>query len=150
METIFLNAEDHKLEYFNTIGLLFQNHVYLNKNDELLEFDIKEIKRIYFRKQRDLKDNYCLFILSAVLAGATLYLGSYLSQNYKLPILIISGLLLLFSFLKKSYHYEIFLMTANHNFTAIEVNEANKDQACELISHTKRKMKKMKLYQQAG
>jgi len=77
-------------------------------------------------------------------------MGNYLVLNYKAAIFSLSGILLVYSFFKKNYRYEIFLITANHNFTSIEVNATCKDQACELISLTKRKIKKNKQYQQAS
>ncbi|WP_162127903.1 hypothetical protein [Flavobacterium phycosphaerae] len=150
MNTIFHSPQDNHLEHFNTIGLLFQNRIYLNKNDELVQFDISEIRRIYFKKQRNIKNNSFLFMLSCIFATATVFLEKYLEQNYKLPLFLFSGMLLVYSLVKKSYRYEIFLITSNHNFTSIHVNAACKDQACELISLIKRKIKKNKQYQQAS
>jgi hypothetical protein len=37
---------DYQLEYYNAIGLLFSDHLILNKDNKLIEFNIDEIINI--------------------------------------------------------------------------------------------------------
>lgn len=144
------NSQQNKLECFNTVGLILQDQIYLNKNDQFLQFDINDIKQINLKKERDLKNNYSLFVMSCALVYSTSLLENSIGQNYKLVFFLLSSVLLLFSFFKKNYHYTILLITAHYHLTSIIIKDNSKDQACEFISLTKRKIKENNIYQKAS
>lgn len=134
------NSELNKLEYFNTIGLIFQNEIYLNRNDVLLKYDVDEIKRVAFKKQRSLNRNYFTLFLSLLIVFFTCALGNILG-NFKLFGFLISGSLLLYSFLNKSYSYQIFLITVNQNIVSLAINPDIKMEAFKLVALINKKIK---------
>ncbi|MGL2965811.1 hypothetical protein [Flavobacterium sp. XGLA_31] len=141
--------KEYQLEYYNPIGLLFKEHIFLHENNKLLEFDIQEIKRIFFKKERNLKQNYLLLTLAFPLLMGSFFLNS----NFELLRYSGYGLsvaLLIFAVIKKTYQYKIALFTKHSHYFSIPVNEEYKDDACELISLTKAKIKKNKLYLKAS
>lgn len=68
IKPILANSKQNKLEYFNAIGLIFQNHIYLNRNNALIQYEIDDIKRVYFKKERNLNQNFFSFITSLIIA----------------------------------------------------------------------------------
>ncbi len=108
--TSILNKSHHdKFECFNTVGLILQDQIYLNRNDELLQFDINDIKQINIKKERNLKNNHSLFVTSCALVFSTFLLGNSIGQNYKLAFIFVSSVLLLISFFLKTITIKFYL-----------------------------------------
>lgn len=136
----FTNSQHHKLEYFNTIGLIFQNHIYLNRNNVSVQYDIADIKRVIFKKQRNLNQNCLLFVISLFIAFYSHTLGIILG-NFKLFGFLVSGSFLVYSFLRKSYNYHILLLTVNQNTVSLSIKPECKKQATKLVTLINNKIK---------
>ncbi len=138
-------TQKYQLEYYNSIGLLFPNHLFLHQDDRFLEFDIAEIKSIFFKRELDLRINYRFFVISVFL----LALGYLLPDNLlsiRLLNFVPAILFLLLAVFRKNYSYKIMLYTHHSHYFTIPVNETYKEEACELLSLTKTKIKKNKSY----
>lgn len=140
IKPILKNSNHNELEYFNTIGLIFQNDIYLNRNNVLLKYEIEDIKRIAFKKQRNLNRNYFTFFI-AVLIAFFLYTSGSIIGNFKLFGFLFSGILLVYSFLNKSYNYNIFLITINQNIVSLVINPDSVKQAYKLVALINKKIK---------
>lgn len=147
--TLSKEETDFQLEYYNSIGLLFRNQLFLNKNNKVVEFTIPEIKSIYFKKERDLNQNYIIFIIACALFTFSLYFITQDVMQQKIGILL-SAAIVLYALLKKTYSYSIVLFTNYSHIFSIPVNPQDKEDACELIARTKRKVRTNKKYMQAS
>ncbi len=141
-------AEYH-LEYYNTIGLLFNDQLILNKNNKLLEFNIQDIKSIYFKKERELTQNYLIFIIACSLFAFSIYFNNKEILVQKIGIIIAFGILL-YAFVKRTYTYNIVLFTQYSHLFSIPINDQDKDDACELIAKIKNKVRTNKNFMQAS
>lgn len=130
--------EEYQLEYYNPVGLLFKKHIFLNDDNKILEFDLQEIKRLMFKKERDLKANYLLHTLACFL----LVTSTFFPDNswYRLFGYGFATIILLFAIAKKTYKYKIILLTKHSNYFTVQVNEAYEDDARELLSLTSEKI----------
>jgi hypothetical protein len=140
---------EYQLEYFNAIGLLFRNQLFLNKNNNLVEFEIKEIKSVYFKKERDLSHNYILFVIACSLFALSLSFSPKIALYPQIGIGIALALLV-YAILKRTYAYSIVLFTNYSHIFSIPVNPQDKEDACELLARTKRKLKTQKKFMQAS
>lgn len=140
---------EYQLEYYNAIGLLFRNQLFLNKNNKLIEFDIKEIKSVYFKKERDLTNNYIIFVFACCLLALSL---SFSSKIALYPQIGIGSALaiLIYAILKRTYAYSIVLFTNYSHIFSIPVNHQDKEDAAELLARTKRKLKTQNKFMQAS
>ena len=149
IKPIPINSQPNKLEYFNTIGLIFQNDIYLNRKNTLVQYEIDDIKRIVFKKQRNLNHNYFTFLISLSIAFSSYALG-IVTGNFKLFGFVVSGILLLYSFLNKSYSYHILLITMNQNIVSLLINPDCKKQASKLVTLINKKIKNDTQYLKAS
>jgi hypothetical protein len=131
---------EYQLEYYNTIGLLFRNQLILNKNNNLVEFDIDEIKSVYFKKERDLTNNYLIFIVACSLFALSLSFSPKMALYPQIGIGTALAILI-YAILKRTYSYSIVLFTNYSHIFSIPVNHQDKEDACELLVRTKRKLK---------
>ena len=136
---------DYELEYHNPVGLLFKNHVFLHDSNKILEFDIHEIKRLFLKKERDLKLNFLLLSIAAFLLVLAIILRDILVL-YRLSSFGFAGLLLLAAMAKKTYQYKIILFTDHSHYFTVPISEEYKEDASELLSMTKNKMSKKSTY----
>ncbi|WP_333600849.1 hypothetical protein [Flavobacterium sp.] len=149
IKPIHVNSPNNKLEYYNALGLIFQNHVCLNRDNDLLQYEINDIKRIYFKKNRCLKNNYSLFMISLVMVVSTYLLRTYFI-NYIFFSFIIATCIMLFSLFKNYYSYSIMLITIDHNIISVPINETSKEKASKLVALIKRKIKNNNQYLKAS
>lgn len=134
------NLQQNKLEYFNALGLIFQNHIYLNRNDALVPYEIADIKRVHLKKERNLNYNCFLFVFSLLTAFSSYAFASVLG-NFKLIGFAVSGSFLLYSLFKKSYNYRILLVTVHQNIVSVLISPDAKEQASKLVALIKLKIK---------
>lgn len=140
IKPVFDNSKQDKLEYFNAIGLIFNSHIFLNRNNTLVKYEVADIKQVYFKKERNLNHNSVSFIISLFIAFSSYALGTFLG-NFKLFGFMVSGCFLLHTFLKKSYNYNILLITVNQNIVSLLINPDSKKQATKLVALIKIKIK---------
>jgi len=140
---------DYQLEYYNAIGLLFSDHLILNKDNKLIEFNIDEIKSISFQKERELNQNYLILLLGGALLTFSYYFTVKEILFQKIGILLAVSILL-YALLKRSYAYKIVLFTQYSHLFSIPVNDQDKEDACELITKTTLKVRTHKKYMQAS
>lgn len=140
---------EYQLEYFNAIGLLFKNQLILNKNNKLVEFNIEEIKSIYFKKDRELHQNYLIFLIACSLFAFSIFFNNKEVLFQRIGIVMAIGILL-YALLKRTYKYKIVLFTHYSHIFSIPVNVQDKEDASELIARTKRKVRTNKNYMQAS
>lgn len=140
---------DYQLEYYNTIGLLFNKHLILNKNNKLVEFSIDEIKSISIKKERELNLNYIIFIIACSLFTIALYFTNNELLFQKIGILTSVGVLV-YAVLKRNYAYKIVLFTQYSHLFTIPITAEIKDDAHELVTKTKLKVRTKKNYMQAS
>lgn len=135
-------------DYYNAVGLLHDECLYLHNEHKLMQFDISTIKRLYLKKERDLSGNYKLLLSSLLLLlpllSATLY------DRVHLWGFLPAVLLLCYGLSKKKFTYIIVLFTSNSQLLNIAVSEDHKDEACELLSVAKSKIKTNKHYLKVG
>jgi hypothetical protein len=141
----FEKSQQNELEYFNAIGLIFQNYIYLNRNDKLVEYEISDIKRVEFKMERNFNRNLISIMCFLLVASSTYALASILG-NFKLVGFLVSAIFLLYSFLNKSYSYKIILITVNQNIVNLSINPNSKEQASKLVALIKLKIKKEAQY----
>jgi len=131
---------EYQLEYYNAIGLLFKNQLFLNKNNNLLEFNIQEIKSVSLKKERDLTNNYLLFAVACLLFVLSLSLSAKIAWANNIGFGLAAGLLL-YAILKRTFSYSIVLFTNYSHIFSIPVNPQDQEEACKLLDRTKRKLK---------
>jgi hypothetical protein len=140
---------EYQLEYYNSIGMLFKNQLFLNKNNKLVEFEIKEIKSVYLKKERDLTNNYLIFIIAASVFALSFSFSTKMALYPKIGI-VTAIALLLYALLKRTYTYSIVLFTTYSHIFSIPVNHQDKEDVRELLARTKRKLKTQKKFMLAS
>jgi len=140
--------KEYELEYYNPVGLLFKNQIFIHDYQKILEFDIQEIKHLTLKKERDLKVNFVLFCISSFLLIVTLFLKDIVVL-YRFSSFGFAALFLLAAMAKKTYQYKIILLTDHSHYFTVPIDEAYKDDAFELLAKAKIKMETNKFYLKA-
>lgn len=130
-------------DQINSIEIINEELVYVRHNDHPIELNINEIKRIHLNKRRNLNINYLLFILGCSIAILS-YIIKYNFSNVYMLGYQLSALLIIYSILKKSYYYKLFIITKPHHLISFSISETLKDETIELVKFIKENTKSKK------
>ncbi|MBC7522920.1 MAG: hypothetical protein H7239_00545 [Flavobacterium sp.] len=97
-------SKDYELEFYNPMGLLFKNHIFLKDDNRILEFDTQEIKRLFLKKERNLKLNYLSLTVSCFLVVFTFFQNDLATNKY--ISFGLASLFLIFALVKKMYDFK--------------------------------------------
>jgi hypothetical protein len=137
-------AQQVSLEFFNAIGLIFKDYIFLTANNKLIWFEVEEIRQMSFKKNRVLTYNYVIFFLSFMIVIIS-FTDSRLS-DYRNTGFALGGILLIYALIKKTYQYTIQIITTEHNVISIIINKENKKQATQFIQIVKGKINQSKQF----
>jgi hypothetical protein len=130
--------------YYNPLGLISDGYLYLNNNNAITRLECKQVRNIYFKKEKVLSNNIRLLILSLLLFTALLLLGKSISYEYKIGGYFIASVIATSALLIRYYNYKIIITTKNQNIIRTNIDLEYKNEARELISHIKQNIKSNK------
>jgi len=128
-----------KLEFFNSYGLVFEDHFYLLRHNSSSYTSIENVKKMRLIKGREFQFNILILSLSFIM----IYLSFLMSSNLLIVILLLRfvGAVFLFSsFLFKKYTYRILLMTIDYQSVSIKVDADFSKEAKEIVSKINKKI----------
>jgi hypothetical protein len=140
LESIQEIKKNFKENKENSIEIINEELVCVRQNENPIELNINEIKRIHLNKRRNLNINYLLFIIGSLLAIAS-HIIKYNYTHLNLIGYQISALLIVYALIKKSYYYKLFIITRPHHLISVSINETLKDETMEMVKFIKEKTK---------
>lgn len=128
-------------DYYNPIGLIFDGHIYINKKDTLIRLECKQVRNVYFKREKVLSNNIRLLTLSLVFFVALFHFGNKISSTYEIAGYLVASVMTLSALLIRYYNYKIIITTKNQDIIKTNIEPEYKDEARELISHIKQNIK---------
>jgi len=128
-------------KYYNPLGLVFDGYIYIHKKETLIRLECKQVRNVYFKKEKVLSKNICLLILSSALLCALLVFDKRISSEYEIAGYLGATVMTLSALLMRYYNYKIIITTKNQDIIKTAIEPEYKDEARELISHIRRNIK---------
>lgn len=142
-------AQQTNLVFFNSYGLIFDDRIYLQRENALLCLYVENLKSIKLTKTREKKINIFSLLLSiSILSITNIYFED--SIAFIVSSYIVGAVILLVSFSFKKYLYTIVILTKTNDFTTIKVNNNLKNSARELIDNINKKLKENDRFLRVG
>lgn len=129
--------ESNKIEYSNSLGVIFSNSVLIPSYNTRNPIEISIIKKCKIYKKESLLSKY-FFVIVCLL---TSILGVYFSTTYLEIVLlaVITGLSVLGFFKIKHTKYTLVLVKKDLDFIKIDLNLKEKDEAKKLVQIIEKK-----------
>lgn len=128
-------------DYYNSVGLIYDDYIYLNKKECLVRLESNLIRNIYFRKEKALTNNYLLLTAGLLIFATLLLTGNQLPFPHKIVGYSTALFFSLLALSKKFNHYKIIITTINSNIITTNINAEYKDEALELVTRIKQNIK---------
>ncbi|WP_395065788.1 hypothetical protein [Flavobacterium sp.] len=128
-----------KLEFFNSYGLVFEDHFYLLRHNSSSYTSIDSVKKIRVIKGREFQFNILILSLSFVM----IYLSFLMESNLmvvKSLLYFVATVFLFSSYFFKKYTYRILLMTEDYQSFSIKVDTHFSSDAKEIVSKINKKI----------
>ena len=127
--------------YYNPLGLISDGYLYINNNNAITRLECKQVRNVYFKKEKVISNNIRLLILSLLLFTALIILEKSISSEYRIGGYFIASVIATSALLIRYYNYKIIITTKNQDIIKTNIDSEYKNEARELISHIKRNIK---------
>lgn len=124
-------------DYYNSVGLIYDDYIYINKKDCLVRLESKLIKNIYFKKEKTLTKNYLMMATGLVLYTVLILLTKSIPLEYRIIGYSMTFLIALAALSVNFNHYKIIITTINRNIITTNINAEYKEEALELVTKVK-------------
>lgn len=128
---------DAPINYYNSVGLIYDDYIYINKKECLVRLESNLIRNVYFKKEKELKYNYLLLTIGLLLFTTILLSEKHMLFEFKFIGYSVALFFSLFSLIKNFDNYKIIITTINCNIITTKIDSDNKDDALELVTRLK-------------
>jgi hypothetical protein len=125
-------------DYYNPLGLILDGYIYINNNNNALtKLECNQVRNVYFKREKELANNYKLFIAGLVMITVLQMFGNQFSVEYKMAGYLSAVLLVITALKTKNYNYKIIITTKNQDIIKTNIQPEYKKDAKELTSQIK-------------
>jgi hypothetical protein len=124
-------------DYYNPLGLILDGYIYINNNNALTKLECNKVRNVYFKREKELTNNYKLFIAGLVMITVLQLFGNLFSAEYKMAGYLGGVLLVIIALKTKNYNYKIIITTKNQDIIKTNIQPEYKKDAKELTSQIK-------------
>jgi hypothetical protein len=124
-------------DYYNPLGLILDGYIYINNNNALTKLECNQVRNVYFKREKELANNYKLFIAGLVMITVLQMFGNQFSVEYKMAGYLSAVLLVITALKTKNYNYKIIITTKNQDIIKTNIQPEYKKDAKELTSQIK-------------
>jgi len=125
-------------DYYNPLGLILDGYIYINNNNNALtKLECNQVRNVYFKREKELANNYKLFIAGLVMVTVLQLFGNQFSAEYKMAGYLGAVLLLITALKTNNYNYKIIITTKNQDIIKTNIQPEYKKDAKELTSQIK-------------
>lgn len=135
--TLMSANQNSSIDYYNSVGLIYDDFVYINKKDCLVRLEFDLIRNIYFKKEKALTSNYFLLVIGLLLLVSLILTDKIIPLDYKIIGYATSVILLIFAFLVKFNNYKIIITTINSNIITTNINPEYREEGLEFVKRIK-------------
>lgn len=133
------------IDYYNSLGLIYDNFIYINKKECLFRLELSLIKNIYIKKEKVLTLNILLLIISIGLFSALTLSQKTIPLNHKIIGYVSAVVILITAFIVKLTNYKIIITTINSNIISTSISADFKEEGVELVKNIKKSIHKKML-----
>lgn len=133
------------IDYYNSLGLINDNFIYINKKECLFRLELSLIKNIYIKKEKVLTLNILLLIISFGLFSALTLSQKTIPLDHKIIGYVSAVVILITAFLIKLTNYKIIITTINSNIISTSISAEFKEEGIELVKNIKKSIHKKML-----
>lgn len=143
------NSKQSSLVFSNSYGLIFDDRIYLQRENALSCFYLENLKSVKLSKTQEKKVNIFSLLGSVlILCITTLYIENNLA--FMITSYVIAAVLILMSFTFKKYLYTIIILTNANDFISIKVNTDMKYAAKEFVTRVNKELKENDRFLRVG
>ncbi|MEY2630945.1 MAG: hypothetical protein RLZZ469_1842 [Bacteroidota bacterium] len=124
-------------DYYNPLGLILDGYIYINNNNALTKLECNQVRNVYFKREKELANNYKLFIAGLVMITVLQLFDNQFSAEYKMAGYLGAVLLLITALKTNNYNYKIIITTKNQDIIKTNIQPEYKKDAKELTSQIK-------------
>lgn len=141
-ETLSFRHENPSIDYYNSVGLIYDDSIYINKKDCLVRLELSLIRNIYFKKEKAVTSNVFLMSIGLLTITTLALTDKVIPLEYKLIGYITAVVTMVLAFLIKFDNYKIIITTINSNIITTNINAEYCEEGLELVSRIRKNIKK--------
>jgi hypothetical protein len=146
INTLMFAYPNSGINYYNSVGLIYDDFVCINKKDCLVRLEFNLIRNIHFKKEKALTSNYFLLVTGLLLFVSLILTDKIIPLDYKIMAYATSVILLILAFLVKFNNYKIIITTINSNIITTSINPEYKEEGLELVKRIKNNINHANLF----
>lgn len=141
-ELLSMNNQYTPVDYYNAVGLIYDNSIYINKKDCLVRLELNLIRNIYFKKEKAITNNVFLLSAGLLLLGIIALTDKIVPVDLKAIGYIAASIILVMAFLVKFDNYKIIITTINSNIITTNINSEYCEDGMELVTRIRNNINK--------
>ncbi len=141
-EVLEMRQRDSAIDYYNSVGLIYDDSIYINKKDCLVRLELSLIRNIYFKKEKALTANILLLSIGLLLSTVLVLTNKIIPEDYKVIGYISAVVFLALAFLVKFNNYKIIITTINSNIITTNINTEYCEEGMELVTRIRKNINK--------
>nr|WP_294776317.1 hypothetical protein [uncultured Flavobacterium sp.] len=141
-EILIMNNQHTPVDYYNAVGLIYDNSIYINKKDCLIRLELNLIRNIYFKKEKAITNNVFLLSTGLFLMAIIGLTDKFVPVDFKAIGYIAASIILVLAFLVKFNNYKIIITTINSNIITTNINAEYREDGMELVTQIRNNISK--------
>lgn len=141
-EVLVMSQRNSAIDYYNSVGLIYDDSIYINKKDCLVRLELSLIRNIYFKKEKAVTGNVFLLSIGLFIIATLALTDNVIPAEYKLTGYLIGVVVLALAFLVKFDNYKIIITTINSNVITTNINTEYREEGLELVSRIRNNISK--------
>lgn len=137
-----MNNQHTPVDYYNAVGLIYDNSIYINKKDCLIRLELNLIRNIYFKKEKAITNNVFLLSTGLFLMAIIGLTDKFVPVDFKAIGYIAASIILVLAFLVKFNNYKIIITTINSNIITTNINAEYREDGMELVTQIRNNISK--------
>ncbi|MBF6642198.1 hypothetical protein IVB69_11955 [Flavobacterium sp. J49] len=141
-EILISHNQNSPVDYYNAVGLIYDNSIYINKKDCLVRLELSLIRNIYFKKEKALTSNIFLLSIGLFLIAMLALTDKIIPLDFKVIGYSTAVVAVLLAFLIKFNNYKIIITTINNNIITTNINSEYCEDGLELVTRIRNNINK--------
>lgn len=141
-EILITRHQNSAVDYYNAVGLIYDDSIYINKKDCLVRLELSLIRNIYFRKEKALTCNIFLLSIGLFLIAMLALTDKIIPLDFRVIGYTTAVITVVLAFLIKFNNYKIIITTINSNIITTNINSEYCEDGLELVARIRNNINK--------
>lgn len=141
-EILITRHQNSPIDYYNAVGLIYDDSIYINKKDCLVRLELSLIRNIYFKKEKALTSNVFLLSIGLFLIALLALTDKIIPLDFRVIGYTTAVVAMVLAFLIKFNNYKIIITTINSNIITTNINSEYCEDGLELVTRIRNNINK--------